>query len=415
MPQQYAIEPVSARNARINRAAGRLCTFVMGAIASFVLTLSAYSEDFRPSHVAAVLVVLIALHLLWHSRFFWQRELTLYFCFVLYMYVALLWTNDWTLAMNTLVPATNCVLVMIFFGSLIAYHHIPTAIFGSLCGFAAGAAFYTLTQGFPFSYPDQFTYNAIALMYLFGLFLTLMFMCFRRSHILLLAVAAVIMLHIVATTSIKVNLGIALGFVGGGLVYFRHYGRVLRRRIIVLTALVCCIGFAVASNDALVDMLDRGVQRVTIGLNVLQAREDVSGYSGFGERDYWKEMGIGGWKQNPIFGYGTEAFRDAYGITSHSTPIDLLYNFGLIGLILFYSVLASLAWRLLLVDSARLSGPRSLMFAGVICYAFASLSGTLHYNGSLCAFVGISAALLTSERTTAALAKASRRRGTPHP
>jgi O-antigen ligase len=284
---------------------------------------------------------------------------------------------------------------MIFFGSLIGFHNVSTALAGALCGFVACAALYTVTQGFPFSYPDEFSYNAIAGMYLFGLFITLMYSCFRRPSIILAALAIVIMLHIVATTSIKTNLGIALGLVAAGIMYFGHFGRLLRRRILALIFLASVLGVAIASNDALVDAMGRGVQRVFIGVQVLQTRDDVAGYSAFAERDYWKRAGIEGWEQNPVFGYGTEAFRHDYGITSHSTPIDLLYNHGLIGLTLFYSMFASLIWRLLQLEDRRFSAQRSLMFGGVVCYVFVSLSGTMHYNSFLAAFVGISSVLLT--------------------
>ncbi len=240
-------------------------------------------------------------------------------------------------------------------------------------------------------------------MYLFGLFVTLMYACFRRSTAVLLAIAVVIMLHIVATTSIKTNLGIVLGFVAGGIMYFRHFGRLLRRKVLLLIVLVGGLGFAVASNDALVDKMESGVQRVLVGVKVLQARDDVAGYSAFEQRDYWRQVGIDGWKQNPVFGYGVEAFRDDYGITSHSTPIDLLYNYGLIGLVLFYGVFASLFWRLLRLHSRRVSSQRALIFAGVVCYVFVSLSGTVHSNMFLAAFIGISAGLLTSQGNAAAL------------
>jgi O-antigen ligase len=383
--------------ALINRAATRLCTFLLAAGASFTLTLSAYLEAFRATHVGAVLLGLIALHLLWHRRVIWPREFSIYACLVGYMFITLLWARDVDLAMNTLVPAANFVFVMIFFGSLIGFHNVRAVLVGALFGFMVGAALYTVTQGFPFSYPDQFSYNAIAGMYLFGLFIALMCSCFKRSYVLLPVIAAVIMLHIVATTSIKANLGIVLGLIAAGIMYSNHFGRLLRRQIFILTALVFGLGFAVASNHDLAERVIRGLQRVTIGAQVLQTREDVSGYSGFGERDYWKQMGIEGWKQNPVFGYGAEAFRDDYGVTSHSTPIDLLYNFGLIGLILFYAVFASLIWRLLQLDNRRTSSQRALILAGIVCYAFVSLSGTVHYNALLASFIGMSAALLTSQ------------------
>ncbi|MGO8828775.1 MAG: O-antigen ligase family protein [Steroidobacteraceae bacterium] len=397
MPEPFAVDQNASGHAWINGIVARLCTFLMAVVASFAVTLSAYTEAFSATHVGAVLVLLIALHLVWISRFTWQREFTLYACLVGYMFIALLWTRDVGLAMNTLLPAVNCILVMIFFGSLISFHNIPAVLAGALFGFVGGAALYTLTQGFPFSYPQDFSYNAIAGMYLFGLFVTLMYSCFRRSAGILLAVTVVILLHIVATTSIKTNLGIALGLLAAAIMYFRHFGRLLRSKILLLLVLGGGLGFAVASNDMLLDAMGRGVQRVTVGVQVLQARDNVAGYSAFEQRDYWRQVGIDGWKLNPVFGYGTEAFRTDYGITSHSTPIDLLYNYGLIGLVLFYSVFVSLLWRLFIVDRGRSSSQRVLIFAGVVCYVFISISGTLHYNSFLAAFLGISVALLTMQ------------------
>ena len=327
----------------------------------------------------------------------WQREFTYYACFVAYLFFALLWTRNLELAVNTLVPAVNFMLVMFFFGSLIRFHHIPAVLLGALFGFAIGAALYTITNGFPFSYPAVFSYNAIASMYLFGLFVTLMYSCFSRSYgFILIGVAGVIMLHIVATTSIKANLGVALGVASAAVMYYRHFGRLLRQRALTLVILASALGFAIASNDSLMDAMNRGSQRVLVGVKVLQSREDVVGYSGFDERGYWKQMGIEGWEINPVFGYGTEAFRDDYGITSHSTPVDLLYNYGVIGLFLFYGMYVSMIWRILQVSGRQLSGERSLILGGIVCYTFVTLSGTMHYNIFLAAFTGISASLLTT-------------------
>ena len=189
------IGPAWISHSLINRAVAYLCTFVLTAVASFAMALSSYTEAFRATHIGAVLVVLVALHLVWRSSFVWCREFTFYACFVGYMSIALLWTRDLDLAMNTFLPAIDCLLVMVLFGSLIRYHKKSAVLAGALFGFSAGAAIYTLTQGFPFSIPDNFSYNAIAGMYLFGLFVTLMYACFRRSTAVLLAIAVVIMLH----------------------------------------------------------------------------------------------------------------------------------------------------------------------------------------------------------------------------
>jgi O-antigen ligase len=356
--------------------------------------MSAYSQAMRATHAIVFLVALIGLHLLWQPRILWRREFTLYVCFVGYMFITLLWTRNLELASNTLVPAMCFILAMILFGSLINYHNVRTVLAGVLCGFGVAAAVYTLTSGFPLSYPVDFSYNTIASMYVFGLFVTLMYSSFRRSSgIVLLAITVVIMLHIVATTSIKTNIGIALGLGAAAVMYFGFVGQLVRRKALALIVLACGLSIVIVSNDALVDTVSRGGQRILIGVQVLQARDDVAGYSGFEDRGYWKQQGIAGWQSNPVFGYGVEAFRNDYGTTSHVTPVDLLYNYGIIGLVLFYSVFASLTWRLLQVTHRHQSKQRSLILGGVVCYVFVSLSGTMHYEIFLGAFIGISAAL----------------------
>jgi hypothetical protein len=394
MAETFVVDQNTTGRAWINRAAARMCTFLIAGSASLIVTMSAYSEAMRATHADVFLAGLIGLNLLWQPRILWRREFTLYACFVGYMFITLLWTRDLDLASNTLVPATGFMLAMILLGTLINFHNVQTVLAGFLCGFAAAAALYTLTQGFPFSYPVNFSYNSIANMYVFGLFLTLMYSSFRRSlGLVWLAVAVVIMLHIVSTTSIKTNLGVALGVGAAAVMYFGFFGQLIRRRAFALIFLACALAVMIVSNDSILDMISRGAQRILIGVQVLQTRDDVAGYSGFEDRGYWKEQGIAGWLKNPVFGHGVEAFRSDYGITSHSTPIDLLYNFGLIGLVLFYSVFASLFWQILHVAGRQHSSQRSLILGGIVCYVFVSLSGTMHYDILLGSFAGISAAL----------------------
>jgi hypothetical protein len=101
MSEHIAVDHHATNYDPINRIAARFCTFLMAATASLALTLSSFSESFRATHVGAVLVVLIAFHVLWHSRVVWRREYALYALFLGYMFVALLWTRDVELAMNT--------------------------------------------------------------------------------------------------------------------------------------------------------------------------------------------------------------------------------------------------------------------------------------------------------------------------
>jgi len=138
----------------------------------------------------------------------------------------------------------------------------------------------------------------------------------------------------------------------------------------------------------------RGIDRVGLGIEVLQAREDVAGYTGFERRSAWQQQGLSEWTDNPLFGYGVEAFRSKYEITSHSTFVDVLYNSGLIGFLLFYGIVISVAWRLLRADDSVPEATRAVILALGCCYLFMTLAGNIHYSAFLAVFIVVSTALL---------------------
>jgi O-antigen ligase len=198
----------------------------------------------------------------------------------------------------------------------------------------------------------------------------------------------------VATTSIKTNLGIFLGAAVAGVIYFRQFAGFIRRYAILFAALVGTLVYVAASNAAIMAATQRGIDRLNVGLSILLARDRMPGYGGFEERNLWAANGLDGWSRNPVFGYGVESFRSEFGTTSHSTPIDLLYNSGAIGLLLFYAIFISILARLY---SARKGGDHVLyflLFAALICYLFIGLSGIVHINFFFAAFVAISTSLL---------------------
>lgn len=373
---------------------GRLCSFVLAALASLALTVTHYVESFHSARVALVIAVLIMFHLMRFQRVFVSREVLLYLLFCFYMLIQLLWTPDLRLAMNTLVPAASCLMAMVLFGSLVIYHDVRVVLGGILSGFILGVTAYSLTAGFPFTYPTEFSYNAIASMYLFGLVAALLFGCYSRSRVWIVVAAFVILMHIVATTSIKNNLGILLGVVGGGLIYRKETAAILRKHAAALVTFAGLLVYILSTNPLLMDVLRRGSDRIIVGLRVLQARENVPGYGSMAHRSEWQAAGLEGWVQNPVFGHGPEAFRSVFGITSHSTPVDILYNSGLIGLVLFYLVFASVALRLFSAKHHDRGNLFLLLLAVLICYFFISLSGALHYSSTFAAFLAISAGLL---------------------
>jgi hypothetical protein len=378
---------------RIQRALTLAYTLVLAALAALEPMVAAIFE-INPVRQCAMLVLLIFMTLIGYPRLLLTRETALYMFFTAYMFITLIWAPSVDAGMNTLLPALCFILLSILFGALVAFYDLGGVFAGSLGGFVMGALLYTRVAGFPFVFPVGFSYNTFAGMYLFGLFITLLFGWYTRLRLLPSVIALVIMVHIAATTSIKTNLGIVLGAGAAALMYAGSFMRVLRRNIVPLSILVTALVFAVISNDALFEQVQNGFDRVSHGVEILQRREDVVGNTSFGERADWQNLGVKGWVRSPLFGNGVEAFRADIGITSHSTPIDLLYNTGLIGLVVFYVIFLSLGMRLAQARGSDLRSLPALIFAGLVCYGFITLSGTMHYNSFMAIFFAVSAGLL---------------------
>jgi O-antigen ligase len=394
MIDNYKMRPATVIEARLQRALTLLYTFALSAAAVIEPMISAISETYNPVRRGAVLSLLILLHLLIRPWLLFTRELLVYVAFTVYMWISLIWAPSIEDGLNTLFPALDFILLALLFGSLVAFHNIRAVLMGALGGFLLGACAYTLATRFPFHTPDELSYNAIAGMYLMGLFLTLIYGWYTRSRLLPVLISLVIMVHIAATTSIKTNLGIVLGAGAAALMYVRSFFAMLRENLIVLIIFAAAIVYVVSTNPDLLEKVGYGLDRVSRGVEILERREDLEGHTSFGERADWQARGIRGWVVSPLFGNGVEAFRTDYGITSHSTPIDLLYNFGVVGFVLFYAMFASIILRLMTLRSRSRGNLPALIFAGVVCYVFITLSGTMHYNAFLAVFISVSVALL---------------------
>jgi hypothetical protein len=380
---------------RVDPAAAWLGTFPLSAVSTCLVALGAvFADELSSTRMHAVLFALLVWQVLLCPRLYVFRELKIYAALFAWLCVVLFWTEDLETAQNTMAPALNCVLTLLLFGSLVRYHEIRSVLAGALCGFLAAAMVYASQSGFPFNLPGQFSYNAVSYMYHFGLLVSVLYGWWRGSRALTAVLVAVTMMHVLATTSIKTNMGIVIGVLVAALVYRSLTGRILRRNLAVILVAVGAIGYLLATSPAVQSRLTTGIARLAIGLEVLQAREDVSGYSGFNERTDWMQSGLESWMRNPIFGEGVEAFRSDYGATSHSTVVDLLYNTGLVGFGLFYAVLGSLVLRLFELRGRLDPALGALVLAGTTSYAFMSLSGNVFYLAPLAAFVGLCAPLL---------------------
>jgi hypothetical protein len=400
-PRQYAETPgelevrgVYLLRRQLARIAGWISTFALAAGAALAPIWNACYDAFNPGRVAVVLAFILALHTLRYRKILLGREVVVYACFLGYMALSALWTPGPKLAINTLLPGLDFLLILMLVGSLVMFHDLGAVLTGILCGFLFGAASYTYVTRFPFALPEDFSYNAIAGMYLFGLLSVLLWGWYTRQRLLCLLMAIVTMSLIAATTSIKTNLGVLLGATTAALIYFTTFVRIIGRSAIVLVVVIGAIGYAIVSNETLLGRLQDGIDRVTTGAQVLGAREDTSKGTSFNDRKYWQKVGLAGWARNPVFGDGVEAFRADVGITSHSTPIDVLYNFGLIGFGLFYALFGLLAWRLYVTRHLLLGSLPILILSGMICYLFVSLSAPLHYGLFLAIFIAVTSTLL---------------------
>lgn len=379
---------------------GLTATFLLGGFSTFLIVVTEFGDLAHPTLLTAELLLLLLLHAVRYLRFQVGREQLLYLGLVAYSVLSIAWTENMHVALNTLPSLMNCFLVLLLFSCLAAFHDLGALLLGMALGFLAGAALYTLTTGFPFSYPEDFSYNTIAGMYLFGLFIILLLGVYRRWVVLPLAAGAVLLLLILATTSIKTNLGVALGFAGATVLYFKPTARTLVRAALVIGVLAAGAAYAVRFDPALQEKVQNGFGRVSLGFAVLTNREGDSGRTGLGNRRGWEKEGLKGWAANPVFGSGMEAFRADFSTTSHSTPIDLLYNYGLIGFGLFYGIFASVALRLLKSRNPRFRNVRARITLFLIAYLFISLSGLIYYEQFVAIYVAISTALLIrSERS----------------
>src|SRR5579885_3362520 len=182
--------------------------FGFAAALGFAAIMNAIYADklFSAVRFAVVLVALYSMYLVLRLRMRFFREVVIYVCFLLYMALSTLWAPNLNDAANTLWPAFNFLILMLFFGSMVADCNLRGLLAGMAFGFGCGAAFYTLTTRFPLVRPDDFSYNAIASIYLYGLFSILVWAWYTKRRLLGLMMAIVAMMLIAATTSIKTNL-----------------------------------------------------------------------------------------------------------------------------------------------------------------------------------------------------------------
>ena len=112
---------------------------------------------------------------------------------------------------------------------------------------------------------------------------------------------------------------------------------------------------------------------------------EQSGDSSFDTRSDMIWSGLELWLSSPLFGHGNEGFRvmSGFGTYSHSTPIELLANYGFIGLVCYYLFYVLLIRRLLPMvrsqsDYMRVYGFWILL--SLVCIIFWSAASVCYYE-----------------------------------
>jgi O-antigen ligase len=112
---------------------------------------------------------------------------------------------------------------------------------------------------------------------------------------------------------------------------------------------------------------------------------EQSGDTSFDTRSGMISRGLDLWVSSPLFGHGNEGFRvmSGFGGYSHSTPIELLVNYGVIGLICYYLFYVLLIRKLLPMlrsqsDYVRVYGFWILL--SLACILFWSAAAVCYYE-----------------------------------
>lgn len=155
----------------------------------------------------------------------------------------------------------------------------------------------------------------------------------------------------------------------GGVVFLGGRGRVQLATLIPSSFLVGMLGVIaiwLVKGSAYFDRFVRLYYELTSGM-----AEEASGYS----RMMMIRIGLDLWVKSPIWGYGNEGFRvnSGLGQYSHNQFVELLVNYGLLGLIAFYSFHVLIVRRAFMMWQSRVLHLRAnaiwfiVLMAGVMC------------------------------------------------
>ena len=329
-------------------------------------------------------VISIAAYLFFRGKIYFNSFVLCYAVFLLYAIVTTLLGSkeigyDHLISTITLYSLTFFIIEFAFNKKCLSFY-----IFSICCSTMLFSAFFAITYKesiLSLTFSERFgsdygNVNQIATIFIIGFLFLFSIAIMKKKFFLLLLIPAAICLFFTILTGSRWGLvSLVAGFI---ILFYFLFGR--RYKIEFIVTIVAAVLLVI----------------ILLQLPVFSVyKKHFEGMFSFlftpgkrGSPSMRASMIVDGFKlslRNLLFGFGTEGFNanTSYGVYSHSTPIELLTNYGLIGFLLFsYPIYA------LLTDTLKFKRDKNfLMISGTaIFFIFYSLFTMFHLSkpGIIC-------------------------------
>jgi O-antigen ligase len=100
------------------------------------------------------------------------------------------------------------------------------------------------------------------------------------------------------------------------------------------------------------------------------------------------DAGLSGWVNSPLIGHGVDSFKylnqniTGHFYYSHNNFVEVLYNFGILGFILYYGFIARLMYRIIKIPKCNklITSFRSLAIGLIIVFLIRDIGGISYYS-----------------------------------
>lgn len=100
------------------------------------------------------------------------------------------------------------------------------------------------------------------------------------------------------------------------------------------------------------------------------------------------DAGLSGWVDSPLIGHGVDSFKylnqnvTGHLYYSHNNFVEILYNFGILGFVLYYGFIARLTYRIIKIPKCNknITSFRSLAMGLIIVFLIRDIGGISYYS-----------------------------------